>query len=189
MDNVAFVKSIYDAFSRGDVATVLGAMSPDIRWHQAEGNPYQPDGAAWIGPQTIVEKLFISLGTEWENFAVHVQSLRDAGDHVVMEGRYTGTYKPSGKNIDAQVCHVLRFEGGREHRAAWDGEARWKRYRVEGGPRLIEAVVDPGEKILLDADRTNNGRRTADDPRAASRWTSRAVFWVQNMIDFMTVLW
>jgi hypothetical protein len=84
---------------------------------------------------------------------------------------------------------VLRFEGGREHRAAWDGEARWKRYRVEGGPRLIEAVVDPGEKILLDADRTNNGRRTADDPRAASRWTSRAVFWVQNMIDFMTVLW
>jgi hypothetical protein len=84
---------------------------------------------------------------------------------------------------------VLRFEGGREHRAAWDGEARWKRYSVESGPRLIEAVVDPGEKILLDVDRTNNGRRTADDPRAASRWTSRAVFWIQNMIDFMTVLW
>jgi hypothetical protein len=84
---------------------------------------------------------------------------------------------------------VLRFEGGREHRARWDGEARWKRYRVESGPRLIEATVDPGEKILLDVDRTNNGRRTADDPRAASRWTSRAVFWIQNMIDFMTVLW
>jgi hypothetical protein len=84
---------------------------------------------------------------------------------------------------------LLRFEGGREHRARWDGEARWKRYSVAGGPRLIEAVVDPGEKILLDSDRTNNGRRTADDPRAASRWTARAVFWIQNMIDFMTVLW
>ncbi len=84
---------------------------------------------------------------------------------------------------------LLRFEGGREHRARWDGEARWKRYRVVAGPRLLEAVVDPEEKILLDVDRTNNGRRTADDPRAASRWTARAVFWIQNMIDFMTVLW
>ncbi len=84
---------------------------------------------------------------------------------------------------------LLRFEGGREHRSRWDGEARWKRFRVEAGPRLTEAVVDPDEKILLDADRTNNGRRTEGDPRAATRWTARAVFWVQNMIDFMTVLW
>ena len=28
---------------------------------------------------------------------------------------------------------VLRFEGGRVHRAAWDGEARWKRFRTRGG--------------------------------------------------------
>ncbi len=108
---------------------------------------------------------------------------------------------PKVRGYDSQVTVVrsgdvampvevlLRFEGGREHRARWDGEARWKRYSVSRGPRLIEAVVDPGEKILLDVDRTNNGRRTTDDPRAATRWTARAVFWVQNMIDFMTVLW
>jgi hypothetical protein len=94
-----------------------------------------------------------------------------------------------GGDVTMPVEVVLRFEGGREHRAHWDGAARWKRYRVEKGPRLLEAVVDPGEKILLDVDRTNNGRRTTDDPRAASRWTARAVFWIQNMIDFMTVLW
>jgi len=84
---------------------------------------------------------------------------------------------------------LLRFEGGRQYHAHWDGEARWKRFRVQSGPRLLEAVVDPEEKILLDVDRTNNGRRTQDDPRAATRWTVRAVFWVQNMIDFMTVVW
>jgi len=92
-------------------------------------------------------------------------------------------------DVSMPVEVLLRFEGGREHRARWDGEARWKRYSVSRGPRLIEAVVDPGEKILLDVDRTNNGRRTTDDPRAATRWTARAVFWIQNMIDFMTVLW
>ena len=37
------------------------------------------------------------------------RALYDAGEHVVMEGRYTGTYRPSGRSLDAQVCHVLRF--------------------------------------------------------------------------------
>ena len=84
---------------------------------------------------------------------------------------------------------LLRFEGSATWRSSWDGEARWKRFRVRGGPRLIEAVVDPDEKILLDGDRTNNGRRTEGDARAASRWTARAVFWLQNLFDFATVAW
>ena len=83
----------------------------------------------------------------------------------------------------------LRFEGTRPYRAKWDGEARWTRFTVSQGPRLIEAIVDPDEKILLDTDRTNNGRRTEADPRAAARWTSRSVFWVQNLLDFLTVAW
>ncbi len=84
---------------------------------------------------------------------------------------------------------VLRFAGGATWRSRWDGEARWKRLRVEDGPRLTEAIVDSEERILLDTDRTNNGRRPVGDPRAATRWTSRAVFWIQNMIDFLTVAW
>jgi len=60
---------------------------------------------------------------------------------------------------------------------------------VERGPKLIEAIVDPAEKILLDVDRTNNGRLVTPDPRAASRWTVRAVFWMQNLVDFLTVAW
>lgn len=83
----------------------------------------------------------------------------------------------------------LHFEGTRPYRTTWDGEARWTRLLVTGGPRLIEAIVDPAEKILLDSDRSNNGRRTAADRRAAARWTSRSVFWVQNLLDFLTVAW
>ncbi|HEY6065933.1 MAG TPA: M1 family metallopeptidase, partial [Thermoanaerobaculia bacterium] len=77
---------------------------------------------------------------------------------------------------------ILRFEGGQIYRSTWDGEGRWKKFRVAHGPRLAEAVVDPNEKILLDLDRTNNGRLVTADPRAASRWTARAVFWMQNLI-------
>jgi len=113
MTNVQFAKDIYAAFGRGDIPTVLAGFHPEIEWREAEGNPYQTDGAAWVGPQAVLEKLFISLGSEWEGFTVSVRTLHDAGEHVVMEGRYTGTYKPSRKRINAQVCHVLRFRNGK----------------------------------------------------------------------------
>jgi ketosteroid isomerase-like protein len=113
MSNVQLAKDIYAAFARGDIPAVLASFDPDIRWHQAEGNPYQPDGKAWVGPQEILEKLFMRLGSEWDGFTVTVRTIHDAGEHVVMEGRYTGTYKPTGRKLDAQVCHVLRIRDGR----------------------------------------------------------------------------
>jgi ketosteroid isomerase-like protein len=29
----------------------------------------------------------------------------------VVEGRYTGRYKPTGREMNVQVCHVWRFRG------------------------------------------------------------------------------
>ena len=113
MSNVQLAKDIYAAFGRGDIPMVLAGFDPEIEWREAEGNPYKPDGTAWVGPQAVLEELFMRLGSEWEGFTVNVRTLYDAGDHVVMEGRYTGCYKASGKNLDAQVCHVLRFRGGK----------------------------------------------------------------------------
>jgi ketosteroid isomerase-like protein len=113
MSNVQLAKHMYAAFGRGDIATVLAGFHPELQWRQAEGHPYQPDGAAWVGPQAVLEKLFMRLGAEWEGFTVTVRTLHDAGDHVVMEGRYSGTYKPSNKSLDAQMCHVLGFKDGK----------------------------------------------------------------------------
>jgi hypothetical protein len=50
MSNVAWMKGLYEAFTRGDVPTVLGAMDPQINWHQAEGHPYVPSGEALLDP-------------------------------------------------------------------------------------------------------------------------------------------
>jgi len=32
---------------------------------------------------------------------------------VVVEGRYTGTFKTTGKTLDAQVCHVFKIRDGK----------------------------------------------------------------------------
>lgn len=113
MSNVDVVRRAYEAFGRGDIAAVLGAMDRAIEWREAEGNPYMPSGEAWIGPDAILNNLFLKLGTEWDAFTVHPKTFHDAGDTVVVEARYTGTHKTTGKSLDAQVCHVWRVKDGR----------------------------------------------------------------------------
>ena len=113
MSNVQFAKDVYAAFGRGDIPTVLAAFHPEIEWRQAEGNPYQQEGTVWIGPQAVLDNLFMRLGAEWDGFTVTVHAIHDAGDTVVVEGRYTGTYKPMGKSIDVQVCHIWDVKDGK----------------------------------------------------------------------------
>ncbi len=113
-NNVQTVRDAYDAFGRGDLPTVLGLMDPNIEWSEAEGNPYQPSGKAWKGPDAIVENLFVKILEDFDGtFVIHPEEFYDAGDTVVVEGRYTGTAKASGKVLDAQVCHVFKIRDGK----------------------------------------------------------------------------
>jgi ketosteroid isomerase-like protein len=116
MDNVRLLKNLYEAFGRGDIPAVLGGMSPDIKWYSAEGNPYMRSGDPWVGPDAILNNLFMKIATEWDGFTVHTKSFHGAGDSVIVEARYTGTYKPTGKSIDAQVCHVWDVKDGKVSR-------------------------------------------------------------------------
>ncbi len=113
MDNVSLLKGLYDAFGRGDVPAVLGAMSPSIKWYEAESNPYMPSGEPWVGPNAIVTNLFMRLGGEWDGFAVHPRSFYAAGDTVIVEARYTGTYKATGTSMDTQACHIWDVKDGK----------------------------------------------------------------------------
>lgn len=107
---VELARGIYGAFARGDIAAVVGAMDANIHWSEAEGNPYEPSGAAWVGPDAIVERLFMKRGSEWDGFAVHPEQYHDAGETVVVEGRYTGRYLATGADLDSQFCHLLTFK-------------------------------------------------------------------------------
>jgi uncharacterized protein len=112
--NVQTVRDAYDAFGRGDLPAVLGLMDPNIEWSEAEGNPYQPSGKPWKGPDAIVQNLFVKIVADFDGtFVIHPEEFYDAGDTVVVEGRYTGTAKATGKSLDAQVCHVFKLRDGK----------------------------------------------------------------------------
>jgi uncharacterized protein len=113
MSNVQLAHDIYDAFNRGDIATVLAALDPGIEWREAEGNPYQPSGSPWVGAEAITQNLFMKIPSDFDGFTLHPKEFHDAGDTVVIELRYSGTGKATGKPLDAQVCHVLKFRDGK----------------------------------------------------------------------------
>jgi ketosteroid isomerase-like protein len=113
MGSAKIVSDVYEAFGRGDMPAVLGAMDPGIRWYEAEGNPYMPSGEALVGPDAILNDLFMKLGEDWDGFTVHPNSFHEAGDVVVVEGRYSGTHNGTGKLLDVQVCHIWTLENGK----------------------------------------------------------------------------
>jgi hypothetical protein len=62
VSNVQRMQDLYEAFGRGEVPAVLGAMDPGIEWRQAEGHPFQPSGMPFVGPDAIVQNVFMRLG-------------------------------------------------------------------------------------------------------------------------------
>jgi uncharacterized protein len=110
--NVALVRGVYEAFARGDIPAVLGAMAPDIVWNEAENFPYA-DGNPYVGPDAIVAGVFARLGGDWDGFAALPEEYLDAGDTVIVLGHYGGTYKATGRPLDAWMAHVWRIADGR----------------------------------------------------------------------------
>ncbi len=105
-ENVKIVESMYAAFASGDVPAVLGAMDPQIVWNEAENFPYA-DGNPYVGPDAIVEGVFMRLGSEWEYWNLAIEDLLDAGDTVVALGRYQAKNKADRSRDQRPVRPLL----------------------------------------------------------------------------------
>ena len=110
--SVQTIRSIYQAFEKGDVPAVLAQMHQNIEWREAENFMYA-DRNPYIGPQAVLEGVFMRLASDWEGFTVTPNEWLDAGDHVVVLGTYTGTHKGTGREVRAQFAHVWSLTGSR----------------------------------------------------------------------------
>ena len=111
-DNVNTVRGLYESFGLGDVPSVLGKMDKGIEWNEAENFIYA-DRNPYVGPQAILEGVFMRLGTEWEGFSVTPEEWMDAGNRVVVLGTYAGTHRGTSKRVRAQFAHVWSLKEGR----------------------------------------------------------------------------
>src|SRR5581483_7683896 len=115
MGNVEIVRRSYVAFAAGDLDAVMGDMHPAIAWHQAQGLPH---GGLYHGLAEVRRNVFEPLDAEWwAEFSAEPDEFLDAGDRVVVLGRYRGVAKETGKPLGAprrargRVSAVPRHRG------------------------------------------------------------------------------
>jgi hypothetical protein len=58
---------MYESFTRGDVHAVLGRMDQHIEWREADNFIYA-DRNHYLGPQAVLEGVFIRIASEWQDF-------------------------------------------------------------------------------------------------------------------------
>lgn len=111
MGNVSVVRRSYEAFSRGDMDAVVADMDAEIEWQQAQGLPH---GGTYRGLDEVRRNVFDPLDRDWwSEFSAAPEELLDAGDEVVVLGRYRGVAKKTGRRLDVPFVHVWSLRDGR----------------------------------------------------------------------------
>jgi uncharacterized protein len=111
-NNVDVVRGMYEAFIRGDVPSVMSVLDPEIEWLEADNFIYA-DGNPYVGPNAVLEGVFMRLATEWDGFTVAPQEILDAGEIVIARGYYSGAYKKTGMQVRAQFAHFFTLRDGK----------------------------------------------------------------------------
>jgi ketosteroid isomerase-like protein len=126
-ENLELARRSYEAFDRGDYDAVLEAFDPEIEWEEPDISGVAFSGERH-GREHLVEKVFEPVRREVDDFEVVPEEFLDAGDHVVVLGRYRGHGRDTGITLDAPFAHVWTMRGGKavRHRDYYD-TANWLR--------------------------------------------------------------
>ena len=109
--NVAVVLSVYDAFSRGNIAAVLDHLDP-----LAELSFEGPSAIPWAGDRHGRDgwaRFFQVLGENLDEIMVKMEPFAVQGEHVVTAGRYQARVKLTGKQIDSPLVHLWTIRNGK----------------------------------------------------------------------------
>ena len=108
--NKQIIQGAYQAFAEGDVPKVVAVMDDKIKWTEAEGCPLH---GTYIGPQAVVDGVFMRTGEIGDDFAVNPTRFVAEDDTVVATGTYSWKHRSTGKPAVVQMAHVWTFRDGK----------------------------------------------------------------------------
>jgi uncharacterized protein len=115
-DNTKTVQSMYEAFQRGDIASILAKISPDVVWDGWPDNRAQRAGVPYLQcrkGRDGVAAFFQSLA----NMKFHgfqVRNLLAGGNQVAAEVAVEIEFLPSGKRLSDDEIHLWTFDSSGE---------------------------------------------------------------------------
>jgi ketosteroid isomerase-like protein len=106
MSNIDTARTAYEAFGRGDLATLQEDFAEDAVWVTSDELPL---GGEVQGRDQIMAN-FAQIPNYWTSFSVEPEEFIDAGDYVIVRGtQKAGNDKGS---FEAPFVHILKYDGG-----------------------------------------------------------------------------
>ncbi len=108
-ENVEIVRRSFTAFTRGDTASFLELLDPDVVWiplmASLEGRVYRGlDG---------VRQWLEGVLTDWEFFEAYPEDFRDLGDRVLVFGHWRARGRASGVELERVGTWLYEVKGGK----------------------------------------------------------------------------
>ncbi|HEX8078421.1 MAG TPA: NTP transferase domain-containing protein [Chthoniobacterales bacterium] len=111
-DNIALVQSLYAAFGRGDIETIIGALAEDIEWSFPGPRQVIPFAGTHRGIQEVVQ-FFVTLSEALEFQKFEPQHFIADGDNVVVIGISRVRNKASERATDNEWVAVITARNGK----------------------------------------------------------------------------
>ena len=112
-DNSAFVRSLYDAFGRGDMQSMFDNVDPAIEWVSNGSGETIPWGGKRNG-RAGVASFFQALGDNLDFEAFEPRQFLDSGDAVTVLGRSRARFKDNGRGtFDSEWVHIFTIRDGK----------------------------------------------------------------------------
>jgi uncharacterized protein len=112
-ENVEIVRRVIDAWNRSRPDNAIRWLDPDVVLDatQRRINPKTYDGVEGM------RAMLADRDEVWEEFRLEPDEFVDAGDWIVVIGRWVGKGKGSGIEVQQPVAHAFRLHDGRIVRA------------------------------------------------------------------------
>jgi ketosteroid isomerase-like protein len=110
-ENIETVKALYEAFGRGDVATILDSLTDDVDWAVEAA----ADAAPWYGQRTgkdAVASFFEDLAGAVSVLEFTPQSYAANDSEVMVLIRFRASSNSTGREAAMNVHHYWRFRDG-----------------------------------------------------------------------------
>jgi uncharacterized protein len=107
--NVETIRKGLEAFNRRDVAGIMEICHPD-----AEFVPLRAvlEGGAYRGEEGL-HSFFADVMEEWSELRIEPQEFREAGDRVLLLGRFQARGRASGIDVDVPAAWVFDMRAGK----------------------------------------------------------------------------
>jgi ketosteroid isomerase-like protein len=105
--DVALIQSLYAAFGRGEIATIVAAVAPDIEWRLNGSRSDHPLLGTWNGSKGV-QAFFDELAQVQDFSEFSPREFLFAGDRVFVLGHYATIRKAA-----SDWLHIFTVRGGK----------------------------------------------------------------------------